>query len=73
LRRGVYRGEPDTIHSQITKHVKLGHYSAEISDTVSIGIAKAFTVNLIYYGFMPPFLFHTKILSQPVFLLAKQY
>jgi hypothetical protein len=63
LRRGIYRGEPDAVYTKITKDGELGYNAGKVSDTVAVRVAKAFAVDLVYYGLLPPFLFHRGIPS----------
>ena len=66
--RLVYGRKPDNVHSQFFQIVQPADHAAQIPDTVSVGIQKAFGVNLICYFIMPPFFNHNKILPYSCFL-----
>ena len=57
--RGAVDGrQPDDIHAQFLQVVQLPDDAPEIADAVSVGVHKAFWIDLISGFSVPPFAFH---------------
>ena len=54
LRGSIDGVEPDTVDSKFFQHIQLRNNALQITNTISIGIAKALAVDMIYDRFLPP-------------------
>ena len=68
IRRFVDWAQPQYIHTQAFQVIQLRDDTTQITDAVSVAVAEAAGIYLIYYAFFPPFLIH--IVIQPFLLFC---
>ena len=68
IRRFVDRAQPQYIHTQAFQIIQLRDDTSQIPNAVSVAVAEAAGIYLIYYAFFPPFLIH--IVIQPFLLFC---
>ena len=54
IRRGVNRGKPDNIYTQLRQVRDFFGDAGQIADAVAIGVVEGTRVNLVHNGLLPP-------------------
>src|SRR5690606_38628405 len=64
IRRGLERGQPDSIHPQGMQIVETRRESFKIADTISVTIHEGFEVEAVYDGvFVPEIFYHLDLFT----------